>query len=63
MHFRKVSWWPANNGTSEIFNVYQMFYKEKIFQTVLTTPDCPLAHLMPSSAMKAAKVIPYSGKF
>ena len=28
--------------------------KEKGIQSALHTPDCPLARLMPSSAMKAA---------
>ena len=28
--------------------------EEERIQSVLPTPDCPLAHLMPSSAIKAA---------
>ena len=53
MHFQNVSQWSANNGTPEIFKHIEHSKEERI-QSVVPKPYCPLACLMPSSAVKTA---------
>ena len=53
VHFRNVSWWSMNNGTSEIFYHIKPSKEERI-QSILPKPVCPLACVMPSSTIESA---------